>query len=203
MANFTRNHIVYYLQCDFVMRNLYREYLLSYYIMHLTAYQNCHNFYVDYCSDLSGDATVVDFGSYSVNGNVRDIFEPYMKYIGIDMEAGPNVDIVCKNKSTPFESKSIDIIVSTSCFEHDTCFWMTFLEMCRIVKPSGYIYINAPSAGPYHGCPGDCWRFYKDSWKALESWGNENGFSIKLEETYIDERSMDDWHDSVGIFRMS
>jgi len=171
--------------------------------MHITAYQNCNNFYIDYCSDLSGEATVVDFGSYSVNGNVRDIFEPNMKYIGIDMEAGPNVDIVSTNRKTPFESKSVDVVVSTSCFEHDACFWMTFLEMCRIVKPSGYIYINAPSAGPYHGYPGDCWRFYKDSWKALEQWGNENGFSIKLEETYIDERSIDDWRDSVGIFRMS
>jgi len=146
---------------------------------------------------------VVDFGSYSVNGNVRHIFEPTMKYIGIDMEAGPNVDIVCSNRKTPFDSKSVDVVISTSCFEHDSCFWMTFLEMCRIIKPGGLIYINAPSAGPYHGYPGDCWRFYKDSWKSLEAWALENSYSLELIESYIDNRNIDLWHDSVGIFKKS
>lgn len=169
--------------------------------MHFTAAQNCDRFYHEYCQDISG--TVVDFGSYSVNGNVRDIFEPAMKYIGLDMEAGPNVDVVSTNQETPFDNKSIDVVISTSCFEHDSCFWMTFLEMCRIVKPGGLIYINAPSAGPYHGYPGDCWRFYKDSWKALETWGNKNNYSIELIETYIDTRDIDPWHDSVGIFKKS
>ena len=172
--------------------------------MHLTARQNCIRFYYSYCSDLSDGSTVVDFGSYSVNGSVRDIFEPHMKYVGVDMNAGPNVDVVCTNRTTPFDSKSVDAVVSTSCFEHDSCFWMTFLEMCRIVRPGGLIYINAPSSGPYHGFPGDCWRFYKDSWKALETWAIENKYSIKLVETYIDERpDIDGWHDSVGIFKLS
>jgi SAM-dependent methyltransferase len=170
--------------------------------MHITAHNSCELFYDNYCSDLSGDAIVVDFGSYSVNGNVRDIFEPHMKYIGIDMEAGPNVDIVCENRKTPFEAKSVDVVISTSCFEHDSCFWMTFLEMCRIVKPGGYIYINAPSSGPYHGHPGDCWRFYKDSWDALQKWGVENKYNVKLLKSYIDGSDIDMWHDSVGIFTM-
>jgi len=184
------------------MRKLKLKNIYDYYIMHITAYQNCDRFYKTYCSDLSGSPIVVDFGSYSVNGNVRDIFEPHMKYIGIDMEAGPNVDIVCTNRNTPFDSKSIDVVISTSCFEHDSSFWMTFLEMCRIVKPNGLIYINAPSSGPYHGHPGDCWRFYKDSWNALKLWANENKYSVNLCETYIDERPIEHWRDSVGIFRM-
>jgi predicted SAM-dependent methyltransferase len=170
--------------------------------MHQTASQHCKAFYDTYCSDLSGESIVVDFGAYSLNGNVRYIFEPTMKYIGIDMEMGPNVDIACSNRKTPFDTKSVDRVISTSCFEHDACFWMTFLEMCRIVKPGGYIYINAPSAGPYHAHPGDCWRFYKDSWKALEDWANENKYNIELVETFIDERNMNEWHDSVGIFKI-
>jgi hypothetical protein len=78
---------------------------------------------------------------------------------------------------------------------------MTFLEMCRILKPGGFIYINAPSAGPYHGHPGDCWRFYKDSWKALQKWANENSYQLELVQTYIDPRLKEVWHDSVGIFK--
>lgn len=171
--------------------------------MHDTAYKNTERFYDDYCADLSAGSIVVDFGSYSVNGSVRNVFEPHLKYIGIDQFPGPNVDIACENRKTPFENKSIHVAISISCFEHDKFFWMTFLEMCRVVKPGGFIYINAPSGGPYHGHPGDCWRFYRDSWKALEEWGLENGFPVSLIETYIDERNIfPNWHDSIGIFKL-
>ena len=62
---------------------------------------------------------------------------------------------------------------------------MTFKEMCRIVKPTGYIYVNAPSAGPYHMYPGDNWRFYSDAGHALAYWSgkqisDEKIFSVKL-----------------------
>ena len=62
------------------------------------------------------------------------------------MEADPSVDIVTPpGDKLPFGDSYVDLIVSTSCFEHDPCFWMTFKEMTRIIKPSGYIYINAPT----------------------------------------------------------
>lgn len=115
------------------------------------------------------------------------------------MSEGPNVDIVCKNSDTPLESNSVDVVVSSSCFEHDDCFWQTFLEMCRIVKEGGHIYINAPSAGVYHGYPGDCWRFYKDSCAALAKWANKQGYHVELVYSHVDEVGY--WKDSVGVFR--
>jgi hypothetical protein len=79
-------------------------------------------------------------------------------------------------------------------------FWVTFQEMCRIIKTDGYIYIQAPSIGPYHAHPVDNWRFYKDSWKSLEMWATYNSYNIKLIENYIDtEDNM--WHDNIGIFK--
>jgi len=169
--------------------------------MHPTAMEHAQEFADDYAETLAPGSIVIDFGSYSVNGDLRHIFEPKFKYIGIDQSEGPNVDIVCNNRKTPFENNYADMIISSSCFEHDDCFWMTFLEMCRILKPGGFIYINAPSAGPYHGHPGDCWRFYKDSWKALQKWANENSYQLELVQTYIDPRLKEVWHDSVGIFK--
>lgn len=166
--------------------------------MHPTALDNAKLFYEKFCKSLPQTATVVDFGAYDVNGTLRPIFENH-KYIGVDMNEGPNVDVVCSNSETPFDSGSIDVVVSSSCFEHDEFFWMTFLELCRIVKENGYIYINAPSEGFYHGYPGDCWRFYKDSWAALAKWAGKHGYSMELESTYIDPRGV--WKDSVGIFR--
>lgn len=167
--------------------------------MHISAYNNCFRFYEKYCKISNTKLKVVDFGSYDVNGTLKPIFKDH-NYIGIDMSPGPNVDFVCTNDNTPFEDKSVDIIVSSSSFEHDDCFWMTFLEMCRIIKPNGLIYINAPSEGFYHGYPGDNWRFYADSWKALAKWANKHNYKIELLESYIDKTEI--WKDSVGIFKI-
>lgn len=166
--------------------------------MHITAYKNCEEFYNKYCKELLSTSIIVDVGSFNVNGTVKPIFKKH-KYIGVDMSAGPNVDIVANASNLPFTDNTIDIIISSSNFEHDDCFWETFLELCRIVKKNGYIYINAPSAGIYHGFPGDCWRFYADSWKALEKYANKKGYSIVLVETYIDQKCS--WKNSVGIFK--
>jgi hypothetical protein len=167
--------------------------------MHPTAYENCVKFFNKYIAQLvSNNLSVVDFGSYDVNGCLKPIFKD-CKYTGIDMSPGPNVDIVCSGDAIPSENNSVNVVVSSSNFEHDDCFWMTFLEMARIVKPGGYIYINAPSAGFYHGYPGDCWRFYADAGKALTKWANKNGHTVELVETYIDSRGT--WKDNVSIYR--
>ena len=168
--------------------------------MHPTAYENCVKFYEKYIKNIVTHQSikVIDFGAYNVNGCLRPIFEN-CDYKGIDMASGPNVDIVCIGDKTPFDKDTIDVVTSSSNFEHDDCFWMTFLEMCRIIKPGGLIYVNVPSSGPYHGYPGDCWRFYADSWKSLAKWANKNGYNIELVESYIDKRGV--WQDNVGIFK--
>ena len=167
--------------------------------MHTTAFKNCIDFFNKYISStFEKSSLVIDFGSYDVNGTLKPIFKDY-NYKGIDMCQGPNVDIVCTGDKTPFSDNEADVVLSSSNFEHDECFWMTFLEMCRIVKSNGYIYINAPSAGEYHAHPGDCWRFYADSWKALEKWAIKNNYNVELVETYIDQGCS--WKNSVGIFK--
>ena len=89
------------------------------------------------------NSLVVDVGGRNVNGSLRSFFETKgMNFVCIDMEADESVDIVIPpGEKLPFEYGSVDLIVSTSCFEHDPCFWLTFKEMTRVVKPSGYIYI--------------------------------------------------------------
>jgi SAM-dependent methyltransferase len=175
--------------------------------MHHSAYVNAEKFYHKYCENNIEDKKILDVGSYDVNGTMKPIFEKG-QYVGLDMEAGPNVDIVGVSHDIPFEKDEFDIVISSSCFEHDDMFWMSFQEMCRVLKPGGYMYIQAPSNGPYHGWPGDNWRFYIDSWKALEKWGKKLGFDIELVEHYIDDTTPHHpnegfrlWNDSIGIYR--
>jgi cephalosporin hydroxylase len=138
---------------------------------------------------------------------MKPIFEQG-QYIGLDMEKGPNVDIVGKSHEIPFIDNFFDIVISSSCFEHDDMFWVSFKEMSRVLKPGGYMYIQAPQNGPYHGWPGDNWRFYADSWRALEKWGKSLGYEVELVESYIDEKTPAPdyeggriWNDSIGIYR--
>lgn len=166
--------------------------------MHISALKNAEAFYAKYCVNLPNSALIFDFGSMDINGTLKPLFKNH-EYIGIDTTPGKNVDIVCGNRKYPFTDNMADVIVSTSCFEHDEMFWVTFLEMCRVVKSGGLIYINVPSAGPYHGYPGDSWRFYKDSWKSLQAWAKINKYELDILESYIDTKCI--WKNNVVVFK--
>ena len=151
---------------------------------------------------------VLDIGGRNVNGSLRKFFEDAgMKYICVDMEEDSSVDIVVKpGVALPFENASIDLIVSTSCFEHDPCFWITFKEMTRIIRSDGFIYINAPSNGYYHGYPGDNWRFFADAGQALSYWSsfkyaNEPTFPVKVIETFFILPKNATWKDFICIWK--
>jgi ubiquinone/menaquinone biosynthesis C-methylase UbiE len=167
--------------------------------MHKSARENGVAFFDKYLKGNFEGKKVLDVGSLNINGSLRYIF-PQGQYTGIDMVDGNGVDIVCNAHEMPFSDESFDAVISTSCFEHDEMFWLTFLEMCRVAKPEGFIYMNAPNNGKYHGHPGDCWRFYEDSGKALETWAVRSGYNVKLIENYID-RSWPYFHNCVNIWK--
>ena len=150
---------------------------------------------------------VVDIGGQDINGSLRSFFENLgMKYICVDIEPHISVDIVIKpGDKLPFNNGTIDLIVSTACFEHDPCFWITFKEMTRITKLGGFIYVNAPSDGAYHCHPGDNWRFYSDAGQALSYWSsfqfsNEPVFPVKVVETFHILPKHDVWCDFVCVW---
>lgn len=152
-------------------------------------------------------AKVLDVGGLNVNGSFRGEYErDEMTYICLDIEEHPSVDVVMKpGEPFPFEDESFDLIVSTSCFEHDPCFWMTFREICRVVKKDGYIYINAPSNGKYHTHPGDNWRFYSDAGQALAYWSGKEldnkSWPVSVVETFHILPKSVMWVDFVCIWR--
>ena len=84
---------------------------------------------------------------------------------------------------------------------HIEFFWLTWLEMARILKPGGLIFLVAPSRGPEHRYPQDCWRFYPDGYRALASFGGLELVSANTDwESHADEFSAP-WGDTVGVFR--
>jgi SAM-dependent methyltransferase len=155
---------------------------------------------------------ILDVGAMDVNGTLRSIAPAGCVYTGLDLAEGPGVDCVLDASpmgrgTFPFSNGSFDLVVSTSCFEHDPAFWVTFAEMARVVRAGGFIYVSVPANGPYHGHPGDCWRFYADAGKALAAWAQRLyglsygvGFAIELVESFLMAPQQDIWIDNVMVF---
>lgn len=173
--------------------------------MHDTCEHNLIRLKDCYVSKLGDpkDITIVEIGSQIVDpgpGKVRTIFEGY-NFIGLDIEEHRGVDIVLSDPYTyPLEDNSVDVVVSSSCYEHVELFWLSYLESIRILKPTGLFYMNAPSNGHYHGYPTDCWRFYGDAGIALETWAHRSNYvETVLLESYICHPKTDLWYDNVVI----
>lgn len=114
--------------------------------------------------------SVLDIGSLDINGNNRHLFSNY-KYIGVDVGAGRNVDVVCKGHE--YKSEELyDIVISSECFEHDMFYKETILNCVSLTKPDGLFTFTCASTGrPEHGTnrtkPEDAPLL-----KQFEDWGN-------------------------------
>jgi SAM-dependent methyltransferase len=146
---------------------------------------------------------ILDIGSMDVNGTLKPFIPKDADYIGCDIAEGPNVDRVvsrCRGSLVLPWHKEFDLVVSTSCFEHDDFFWETFVAMCDAAKPGGFIYINAPTNGPVHRHPVDCWRFYPDAGLALCKWAARFGHDARLIESFTRPTGREGWSDFIAVF---
>ena len=143
---------------------------------------------------------ILDVGSRSVNGSVKDIFNiPPWEYVGLDIFPGSGVDIVVKDKYhwEEIDDESFDVVVSSSTFEHVEYFWLTAKEIGRVLKTEGLFCLNVPSSGPIHNHPRDCWRFNVDGVIALAKWSGMRVLSAG--KIMSKDRSSQMWQDVVLI----
>lgn len=118
-------------------------------------------------------AKVLDVGSYDVNGSYKKLFDGMnVHYVGLDIEAGPNVDVVMKSPYSwdNLKDDEFDYIISGQAFEHIEYPWLTIKEIYKKLKPGGIVCIIAPSSAPEHKYPYDCYRYYADGFSALAKW---------------------------------
>lgn len=158
--------------------------------MHRSAMQHGQRFFETYIPQLTAaKPTVVEIGAQDVNGTLRDVCPRGPEYIGLDFADGKGVDRIMRDPyHLPLEDASVDIVVSSSCFEHAEFFWLAVLDIMRVLKPGGLLYMNVPSNGLFHRYPVDCWRFYPEAGKALAKWSAYNGYDALLLESFIGDR---------------
>lgn len=113
--------------------------------------------------------SILEVGSYNVNGTVRPLFSG--PYVGLDMTAGPGVDVVGVAKALPFQDAEFEVVVSTEMLEHDATFWLSLAEMGRVLKEGGELFLTFRGMRlngmgfHYHGDTHfkDVYRFLPDS----------------------------------------
>lgn len=149
---------------------------------------------------------VLDLGAmaYAAQDSYRPLFTGAgFDYVGIDVAAGPNVDVVVADPHDWQEipTSSADAVISGQAIEHDPQFWVTMAEISRVLRCGGLCCVVAPSTGPVHRFPQDCWRFFPDSGAALLAWAG-----LEVVETYTENRKYAkgtgiEWQDMMAIGR--
>lgn len=93
----------------------------------------------------------LDVGSLDINGNNKFMFKGGT-YLGLDLGAGPNVDIISKGHEYDAPDDTFDVIVSTECFEHDMHYPETLSNIIRMLKPGGiFVFTCATTGRQEHG----------------------------------------------------
>ncbi|MET7369855.1 methyltransferase domain-containing protein [Streptomyces sp. NPDC005566] len=181
--------------------------------MHRSAYEQMELCIQEYLPK-SRRHRVVDLGSRISGKQTRThrglLAGHDIDYFGVDVLDGPNVDAVMRRPyRIPATSRSADVVLSGQAFEHIPFFWVSMLEIARVLKPGGYAFVTAPSRGHAHDAQ-DCWRYYPDGFRAMAAHSR-----LELCEAYTDfpptkgiwhdygaiDTKAAYWGDSVGVFR--
>lgn len=143
---------------------------------------------------------ILEVGSANETGGLRELCPEGATWIGVDQRPGAGVDVVSSSHALPFEDESFDLVVSSSCLEHDPMFWITFLEVARVLRQGALAYLNVPAKGPYHAFPVDCWRFYPDAGEALAQWARRSGREMKMLEAFSATVEGQPWVDLALVY---
>jgi len=157
---------------------------------------------------------VLDFGSFINVGQTmshRELFDRFdCSITGVDIHEGRNVDVkMTKPYRIPLKSGSQDVVITGQVFEHIPFPFASMLEIARVLRPGGLLFMTVPSRGHRHS-KYDLWRFYPDSMRAFAAYSD-----LELLEARTDwppkngrrhdyagiDATMHYWGDTLGVFR--
>ncbi len=168
--------------------------------MHDSSYLKMKSFKEKFL-DKNMELKILDVGSLG-EYNYRDIFdEQKWSYVGLDIKNGPNVDLIIDDiyNWAEIEDNSYDVIISGQFFELLEYFWLTMVEVERVLKPNGYVCIIVPSSGPNHCNDLNGYKFYEDGIRALAKYVN-----LDIVQSYVDNSiNAKPWHDACLIAKKS
>ncbi len=117
---------------------------------------------------------VLEVGAIDVNGNLRPVITALgpSEYVGVDIEPGKGVDVVCRAEDLidRFGRESFHVVLSTEMLEHVRDWRLVVTNIKEVCRPGGVILLTTRSRGfKYHGFPCDFWRFDLDDMRSIFS----------------------------------
>lgn len=110
---------------------------------------------------------ILEIGSREVTGksHARSEFSK-AEYVGFDYYPGDNVDVVgdAHKLSSYFEEK-FDLVYSSACFEHFAMPWIVAVEIAKVLKVGGFVFVETHFSHGSHERP---WNFFQFSDMALK-----------------------------------
>jgi SAM-dependent methyltransferase len=122
---------------------------------------------------------ILEIGGRNVTGSSwREKFPGCREYVGLDVHAGENVDVVgdAHRLSELFPPGHFDAVFSIAVFEHLAMPWKVVLEANKVLKDGGLFFTWTVPNWPGHAQPWDFWRFTKEAFRVLLN--ERTGFSI-------------------------
>ena len=114
-------------------------------------HDNSMKIMAEFAEEYDVKGTVVDIGSYDINGTYKSLF-PNSKYIGVDTNPGPNVDVIIDSPEWD-KLKNVDVVISGQTLEHVADIPKLMTSIFNVLKVGGIACIIAPSAGEAHYYP--------------------------------------------------
>lgn len=97
------------------------------------------------------------------------------KWLGVDMQPGDGVDLVCDAEHLPYDWEGrFSGVLCSEMLEHARDPWKVLDEIKNVLRPDGWVVITTLFAFPVHGYPDDYWRFTRSGLDALLT---RSGFS--------------------------
>lgn len=112
---------------------------------------------------LSGfKGRILEIGSKNY-GNTQDFRGLFAgnDYLGIDLESGPNVDLVhnIEKGLGPLDGQKFDLVIICSVLEHTPTPWVLAHNIQQLMSESAALYSCHPWVWRYHKYPDDYFRF--------------------------------------------
>lgn len=123
-----------------------------------------HKFESIHVRPRPGRALIVGSHLYSERADRRQL---YRDAIGVDMQAGPGVDVVADLEQPQPQLGRFEHIDCLSVLEHCRRPWVLAANLEAMLLTGGTLYVTVPFVWRVHGYPSDYWRFTMDGVRAL------------------------------------
>ncbi len=116
----------------------------------------------------------------------------HTQYVSIDLEVASDwnwdfskLDLIGDALNLPIKKNSIDMILNSSSLEHYPDPFAAFAEFSRVLKPGGFLYLDAPFTHVEHQIPHDYFRFSRYGLNYLCSRYGLAPLSITPDSSYL------------------